>query len=166
MTTGMLRRTISWAMLFAVAPVPAPAADPEPARGALAERYFRGVYGCDAAVVDDLASDDIVVTYPVFATIFGKPALRGREAVKAFALRFCQKWTGAHIELHDAISDADRVVLLWSFSARDTASEPPGQEHSWGGITLLRFDQHGKVVAEIGEESEPGPMGRLESSIE
>jgi hypothetical protein len=29
-------------------------------------------------------------------------------------------------------------------------------------VTLFRFDQAGKIVAEVGEESEPGPMGRLE----
>jgi hypothetical protein len=58
------------------------------------------------------------------------------------------------------------VVLLWSFRARNVDSGPQGgpptnEEHVWGGITLIRFDGSGKIVAEIGEESAPGPLERL-----
>jgi ketosteroid isomerase-like protein len=159
-TTRAGRAVLAIALLVA-GPWAGRAADPDMAHDAVAKRYFRGVYGCDSAVVDDLASDDIVVSYPVFETLFGKPALRGREAVRAFAVRFCGKWGDPHIEFHEAVSEGDRVVLLWSFRARDTGSTPPGQEHRWGGLTLFRFDQAGKVEAEVGEESEPGPMGRL-----
>jgi hypothetical protein len=159
-TTRTGRAVLAIAVLVA-SPWAGRAADPDVAHDAVAQRYFRGVYGCDPAVVDDLASDDIVVSYPVFETLFKKPALRGREAVRAFAVRFCEKWADPHIEFHEAVSEGDRVVLLWSFRARDTGSTPPGREHRWGGLTLLRFDQAGKVEAEVGEESEPGPMGRL-----
>jgi hypothetical protein len=38
---------------------------------------------------------------------------------------------------------------------------PTNEEHSWGGITLYRFDEEGKIVAEIGEESAPGPLERV-----
>jgi hypothetical protein len=54
-------------------------------RVALAERFFRGVYACDPSVVDDLAGDDIVVSYPIFEKLFNTSAIRGREAVKDFA---------------------------------------------------------------------------------
>jgi hypothetical protein len=48
---------------------------------ASAEQFFRGVYGCNASVIDELASEDIVVTYPLFERVFSTPALRGRETV-------------------------------------------------------------------------------------
>jgi hypothetical protein len=122
-------------------------------RKALAERFFRGVYACDPSVVDDLAGDDIVVSYPIFEKLFNTSAIRGREAVKDFA-------TG------EAVVEKDRVVLVWSFRARNVGSAQPdvaptNQEHSWGGITLYRFDGEGKIVAEIGEESAPGPVERV-----
>ena len=37
-----------------------------------------------------------------------------------------------------------------------------GREYSWGGITLFHFNESGKIIAEIGEESSPGPFERLE----
>jgi hypothetical protein len=35
------------------------------------------------------------------------------------------------------------------------------QEQRWGGMTLFRFDASNKIIEEIGEESSPGPFGRL-----
>ena len=63
--------------------------------------------------------------------------------------------------------EGNRVVLVWSFRARNVGSVRPGEppihrEQSWGGITLIRFDNAGKIVAEIGEESAPGPEARLQ----
>ena len=137
----------------------------EEERKLLAERFFRGVYGCEPSVVDELASDDIVVSYPIFERLFNTPAIRGQEAVKEFATGFCNRWTDAQITIHEAIAEGDRVVLLWNFRGRNIGSsrpdvEPTNQEHSWGGITLFRFDEAGKIVAEIGEESTPGPVER------
>ncbi len=127
---------------------------------ASAERFFRGVYGCDAAVVDELASEDIVVSYPIFEQLFNTPSLRGRAAVKKFATGFCSRWEEAQITIHEAVSEGARVVLVWSFLARNAET---GQQSSWGGITLFRFDETGRIVAEVGEESEPGPAKRLQA---
>jgi hypothetical protein len=38
-----------------------------------------------------------------------------------------------------------------------------GHEYSWGGITLFYFNDSDEIRAEIGEESSPGPIERLES---
>lgn len=105
-------------------------------------------------------------SYPIFVDVLGTPAIRGRESLKAFITRFGQRWAEPEFEFHEAVSDVDRVVLVWSFSARSVASQSPGEPpsnevHSWGGITLFRFDGRGRITAEIGEESEPGPFGRL-----
>ena len=166
MATPMYRCVLAAIFLLLAGACRGPSVDLESERTAVAERYFRGVYGSDASVVDDLASDDIVVSYPFFESLFGLPAIRGREAVKEFATRFGQKWIDPEVEFHEAIVDGDRVVLLWSFRARDAAPLQSGQaatnqEHRWGGITLIRFDDVGRIVLEVGEESEPGPTGRL-----
>ena len=135
-------------------------------RKQLAERFLRGVYCGDPTVVDELASEDIVSSYPVFESLFNTSAIRGRESVKAFAVGFSQRWIEPQIVIHEAIADGDRVVLLWSFQARNIG---PGQDgapatnqlHRWGGLTLIQFNQAGQIVADIGEESSPGPFERL-----
>ncbi|TFG72044.1 MAG: hypothetical protein E4H27_03395 [Anaerolineales bacterium] len=141
----------------------------ESERKALAERFFRGVYGCDPSVVDELAADSVVVSYPIFERLYNTSALRGRKAVRDFAERFCSRWSDAQFTFHEAVAERDRVVLLWSFSARFVSSEtgqpnqpPVNQKQSWGGITLYRFNEVGKIVAEIGEESAPGPFERVD----
>ncbi|MHC4090927.1 MAG: nuclear transport factor 2 family protein [Planctomycetota bacterium] len=127
-------------------------------RKALAEQFFRGVYGCEPSVVPDLGADSILISYPIFEDLFNTPAIRGRENVEEFARGFCSRWKNAQITIREAIAEGDRVVLIWSFRARNVAS---GQESSWGGISLFRFDDAGKIIAEIGEESDPGPLERL-----
>ena len=135
----------------------------------LAEQYFRAVYGGDPSVVNELAGEDIVSSYPIFEQLFGTPVIRGRAAVAAFAKRFGTKWSDAHITIHESVEEGDRVVLVWSFRARDSdasrqPASPTDREQAWGGITLLQFNSSGKVVSEIGEESAPGPSGRLAES--
>ncbi len=110
---------------------------------AQAERYFRGIYGCDPSVVDELAADSIVVTYPVFQEIFGSPAIRGRDSVKSFVRHFCSIWKDPQFTFHETIAEGNHVVIVWSFKARNIGSiqgrPPTNQEHSWGGITLITF---------------------------
>jgi hypothetical protein len=135
-------------------------------RKAVAERFLRGVYGGDPSVVDELAAEEIVVTYPIFAKLFDTPAIRGRAAVKKFATGFSSRWVDAQITIHESVAENDRVILIWDFRARNVGSapegtRPAGKEQSWGGITFYRFNEAGQIAEEIGEESEPGPFGRL-----
>ena len=122
-----------------------------------AQNYFRGVYSGQPEVVDNLAAPEIYATYPVFEQLFNTPALRGRKALREFAIGFGQRWRRAIITFHEIIQEGNQVVLIWSFEAVRVESD---QEHRWGGITLIKFNEFGKVIAEIGEESTPGPMGR------
>lgn len=133
-------------------------AESEADLAAIAEQFFRGVYGCDASVVDELASEEIVISYPIFETLFNKPGIRGRDAVHVFADNFCKKWSEAQVTIHETVREGDKVVLVWGFQARDTAT---GKEHAWGGISLFRFDREAKVAAEMGLESTPGPIERF-----
>lgn len=138
----------------------------ESERKATAERFLRGLYGGDLSIVDELAADDIVISYPAFQEILGTSAVRGLDATREFSRRFSRRWVDAEITVHEAIADGDWVVLVWSFRARPAGaseSDAPGDpgEASWGGITAYRFDATGKIALELGEESTPGPHARV-----
>jgi hypothetical protein len=131
-----------------------------------AERYFRAIYACNPAVIDELAANDIVISYPIFEKIVGAAVIRGRQAAKDFSAHFCTVWSEPRITIDEVYEQGNTVILVWSFRALRTGAAQSGEtssgeEHRWGGITLIRFDASGKIVAEIGEESEPGPIGRL-----
>lgn len=132
----------------------------------LAEQYIRGVYGCDSTVVDNLAADSIIISYPIFEKLFNTPAIKGKDAVRHFVSHFCNSWKEPRYTFHEAIAESGKVVLVWSFKARYVGPPQPGvpptnQEKSWGGITFIRFNDAGKIAAEIGEESDPGPYERV-----
>lgn len=132
-------------------------------------RWFRGVYGSDPSVVDQLGAEDVIVSYPVFQKLFGQPVISGQEAVRDFAVGFSQRWVEAEVTIRETVVQDDQVVLIWTFQGRNVGSvsgniEPTNEIQRWGGITLIRFNDKGKIEAEIGEESEPGPMGRLSAS--
>jgi hypothetical protein len=134
-----------------------------------AERFIRGVYGGDPSVVGELANEDVMVSYPIFEKLFDTPAIRGQEAVKKFAVRFGKRWIDGQIMIHLAVEEGNTVVLMWSFRAiradmGQPDGTPAGQESSWGGISIIRFDSEGKIMAEIGEESTPGPFARTEGN--
>lgn len=137
-----------------------------------AETYLRGVYGCGPGLVEQTAAEDIVISYPVFESLFGTPAIRGRDAVKQFAERFCSRWSDMELKVHETVVEDDRVVLVWEFSATpagaaagETGSAAgeanPNPRESWGGISFIRLDDAGRVIEEIGEESSPGPIARV-----
>lgn len=153
-------------LVAAIASCQSPAGGGSQERARLAERFFRGVYGGDPRVVDELAAEDIVISYPIFEQLFGSPFIRGKRAVKDFAIRFGRKWANPEIQVEELVADGSRVVLVWTFEAREvggtgSAPEATGAVHNWGGISVFRFDQADRIVAEFGEESEPGPVHRL-----
>ena len=125
-----------------------------------AERYFQAVYEGDLPALNKLATDDIVISYPIFETIFGKRAIRGIDGVRAFSKHFSSKWVGREFAINEEIQQGDTVVLVWQFRARDSEA-PTNKVRSWGGISVIHFNADGKVVSEVGEESSPGPVDRL-----
>lgn len=133
-----------------------------------AVRFFQGVYGCDSTVVDELATTDVAMSYPIFAELFNTSVIRGRDSVRSFAAGFCSRWSDPQITVHEVIAEGDKVILVWSFSGRNVGSALPdraatNEVHSWGGISYFRFDENGKILWETGEESDPGPIERLGS---
>ena len=125
---------------------------------ALAEKYFEGIYGCNPSVVDDLAADSIIISYPIFEKIFGAPVIRGKDSVKNFVEHFCGKWKDAQFTFHETIAEGNNVVIVWSSKARNASSKVV---ESWGGITLFKFNNQNQIAQEVGEESTPGPFARL-----
>ena len=137
-------------------------------RKTIAEQYFRSVYGGDTSKIDSLVSDDVVSSYPVYEQLLGTKVIRGREALKEFALGFGERWKDPKIRIDEAVAEDESVVLEWTFSATRTNTTPDsslvgGQKYSWGGITLFHFNESGRITEEIGEESSPGPFERLKA---
>ena len=157
------RAALSLALALALQACAGPGASRRNA--ATAERFFTALYGGEPDVVRALAGEDVVLSYPAFEGALGTPVVRGREEVVRFARRFAQRWSDPSLVVHEVVADEDSVVLLWSFRGRqvdpDGGGAPSGEELSWGGISLLRFDAQGRVVVEVGEESAPGPVARL-----
>ena len=52
----------------------------------LAMRFIVGAYEGNTSVVDELAADDIISTYPIFMKLFNTPVLRGVEAYRNYIL--------------------------------------------------------------------------------
>lgn len=132
----------------------------------LASQFFTSVYEGNSSIVEELVAEFSIVTNPIFMRLFNLPALRGRKAYMDHAINFSSTWKNGKVTIHEIVAEGQTVSLLCSFRARKvSANHPPeshmGGEHQWGGITLLHFNEAGKVIAEIGEESEPGPQERL-----
>ena len=131
-----------------------------------AEQLFLNLYGGDPSLIDNLVSDDVVSSYPIYEQVFGTKTIRGRESLKNFAIGFGERWNDAHVTFHEAIAENKSVILVWSFAAERMITEKDsifvaGKQYSWGGITLFHFNEDGKITAEIGEESSPGPFERM-----
>lgn len=132
----------------------------------MAEQYFRDLATCDLSEITELTSKNIVVSYPIYNQILHKPAIRGRQEVLDFYAGFCNRWKDPQITIEESIAEGNQVVLIWSYQARNVGSPikgqtPSGKVEHWGGITMLRFNEAGKISLEIGEESAPGPFGRI-----
>lgn len=135
----------------------------------LAMKWFEGVYGSNPSVVDELAAENVIVSYPIFQKLYGRPIVSGKEAVRDFAVGFGRSWVETEVTFHETVVQDNQVVLIWSFKGRNVGSpsediKPTNKIQSWGGITLIRFNPEGRIVAEIGEESEPGPIERLSTA--
>lgn len=127
-----------------------------------AQQYFQGVYCGQPAAVMDRVDEEIVLSYPIFQQLFGASVLRGLKALEHFMADFSGSWTEGEVTFHETIAEDRKVVLVWSFTARRIETN---QVHHWGGVTLIRFNEAGKVIAEIGEESTPGPIARVKSAL-
>ena len=126
---------------------------------------FESVYEGNISNIENFASDEILISYPIFLKRFNQKALHGIDAYKEFARKFNSNWKDGKVTIHESISEGNKVVLIWSFKAirinQSNQSPDAVQEFSWGGISVFRFNDAGKIIEEFGEESNPGPYNRL-----
>jgi predicted ester cyclase len=143
--------------------------DADAKRKKLAVDFLRGIYTGDPSVVDQIGAPDIVVSYPIFDEIFKTPAIRGRDAVRDFAIGFSKRWIDARVTVRQVLADGDAVVLIWEFQARSANPDHSGDaelsKKAWGGITLYRFNDSNQIILELGEESTPGPAARVPAAF-
>ena len=132
-----------------------------------ARQYLRSVYGGDTSKIDDLITDNFVSTYPGYERLFHKPGFRGHREIKDFAAGFNKRWKDQNTVIHEVTAEADRVVLVWSFTGTrvpevDMGDSTSAEKYSWGGVTIFHFDRSGKINAEVGLEDTKGPYELLE----
>lgn len=130
---------------------------------ARAERFFRGVYDGKPEVIDELASEKTVISYPIFEQLYGKVALRGKDDIRVLCTNFARKWVDRKLTIRDAIVDANKVVLIWGFQASFVSNEDakPSEPVKWAGISIFKLDSSGKIEKEYGLESQPGQFSQL-----
>jgi predicted SnoaL-like aldol condensation-catalyzing enzyme len=131
-------------------------------------QYFKSVYIEDTPLSEELISKNIVATYPVYQEIFNKAGLSGKEEIINFSNGFKQRWKERDVNFRDVIAEKDKVVVIWSFSAKRTPDNSTNinntEKTNWGGITVIYFDKSGKISAEYGLENEPGPYELLQQT--
>ena len=151
-------------------PPPMPPDNAVAKRKSLAIDFLRGIYTGDSSVVDQIAASDIVVSYPIFTDVFNTPVIRGRDAVRDFAIGFGKRWIDASVTVRHVMADGDAVVLVWEFQARsadpDNSGDAEQSREAWGGVTLYRFNESNEIMLELGEESTPGPVARVPAAFD
>ena len=117
-----------------------------------AKQFFQNVYACNSEELKELIDDNFVSTYPAYQELFNKPGFKGKNEFINFSNGFKQRWKEGKIIFHEITAEDNRVVLLWSFSAKrsldtDSADIKNEQKFSWGGITILYFKRFIKLHA-------------------
>lgn len=129
---------------------------------ARAQQFFTGIYvRGDPAIIDEVASDNIAISYPVFKQIYGKFTLRGKDDVKRLCANFTRKFEDRKVSFPETIADEDTVVLVWSFEGRwvNAGDDGPSGPVQWAGISVLSVNKDGKIDKEYGLETDPSTGG-------
>jgi hypothetical protein len=116
--------------------------------GRVAENFFTGVFGCEPALLEDAAAENVVVSYPIFETVRGTPAIRGRKAVQEFSAGFCSRWSEPEITVHEVLRDGSRVVLV--LGLQRSPAEP-----RLGGVGFIVSTELGRhLILPLGRSGE------------
>ena len=119
-------------------------------------RRFTQVWGKGKLdIIDELASPDLSVYYPVFPDV-----IKGPEAFKQMLTRTRSAFGDRDIKVDEEIAEGDKVVLRWTWTITHQGEFPPGvpptgKRITWTGISIYRIAD-GKVVEERGEEDALG----------
>jgi predicted ester cyclase len=103
---------------------------------AIVRRFIDGaVNGRDISVIDETWSDDLIWHGGSLGTFEGKAAFK-----KAFSANATSAWSDMHLEIHEIIATADKVVLRFTNSGTNVGpfmgNPPTGKHAEWLGIGI------------------------------
>lgn len=114
----------------------------------IVQRFLRAWSADGLAIVDELASPDILVSYP-----FPPEPMRGREAFKDFLQKFVGALPDVTVSVDDIIAEGDKVAVRWRFRGTQDGPlfgwPPTGRTVEGSGLSFYRVVD-GQVVEEIG----------------
>lgn len=98
----------------------------------------------DMAVADQLAdmfADTAELTNPAIERN-GRSLLHGRDRIAAFWRQYSDTFGEIHSEFFDVTTSDHSAGLFW----RSTGTNPSGEALEYDGVSLLVFDQTGKIA--------------------
>ena len=103
---------------------------------AVVQRFIdQAVNSRDPAAIDETWSDDLIWHGGSLGTFKGKAAFK-----KAFAANATSAWNDMHLEIHEIIATADKVVLRFTNSGTNVGpfmgNPPTGKHAEWLGIGI------------------------------
>lgn len=121
---------------------------------------FAEVWGQGSlALIDELASPDLAVSYPVLPQ-----TVHGREPFKDVIRGVRAGLPDVELDIHETIAQGDKVAVRWTMRGTHQGTfagvPPSGQRVALNGITIYRLAD-GKVVEERGEEDALGLLRQL-----
>lgn len=126
---------------------------------AIAQRFAQ-IWGQGSLdLIDDYASPDIAVSYPLL-----RETVHGPDAFKDVIRGIRSAMPDVECEVHETIAQGDKVVGRWTMRGTQTGElngiPPTGKQVTLSGITIYRIAD-GKVVEEFGEENALGLLQQL-----
>jgi steroid delta-isomerase-like uncharacterized protein len=114
-------------------------------------RHFSQLWGKgELDIIDELASPDFSVYYPLFLH-----PINGMAAYKQHLTKYHSTFGDTDVQIEEEIAEGDKVVLRVTFSAIHQADwrgiPATGKRYKWTGIIIYHIVD-GKVVEERGEE--------------
>src|SRR5690242_8880455 len=103
---------------------------------AVVQRFIdQAVNGRNPSVIDDTWADDLTWHGGSLGTFEGKAALK-----KAFSANATSAWSNMHLEIHEVIATADKVVMRFTNSGTNIGpfmgNPPTGKHAEWLGIGI------------------------------
>ena len=129
------------------------------ANKAIARRFAQVWAPGNFAIVDELASPDLIVSYPV-----PPEPIHGPEAFKAFLAQFYAGLPDASVSIDEEIAEADKVAVRWTVRGAHKGELlgilPTNRLVELAGMTFYRIAK-GKVVEERGIGNTVGLLQQL-----
>ena len=128
----------------------------------IARRFCEETWGKgNLAIVDELASIDLTVIYPIFPE-----PVKDREKFKSWVANIHAAFPDLQFTIEDIIGEGDKVAISWNAQGTHKGELiPPGiaatnKTATWSGIIIYQIAD-GKVVQEKGHEDALGMLHQI-----